>query len=71
MVSWDERLFAASGSHEQLFLFCSISIINKKFINMNYHTLEIMQTLLQFPHIFCLCISRQATWGQTQEGINC
>ena len=32
MVSWNEILFAASGPHDQLVFFSSITIINKKFI---------------------------------------
>ena len=43
MISWNESLFAASGSHDQLVSFSSIPIINKKMIEyMNHHTLKIV-----------------------------
>ena len=32
MVSWNESLFAASGSYDQLVSFSSISIINKNIV---------------------------------------
>ena len=41
MVSWNESLFAASGSYDQLVSFSSISIIRTLY-NLNHHTLKIV-----------------------------
>ena len=41
MVSWNESLFAASGSYDQLVVYSSISIISR-LKNKNHHTLKIV-----------------------------